>query len=309
MSLQIKKQNAPPDPRAQWGGAPLLPPYWLVFPGFQRGSAVWRMGGGEAYFGAWWAWRRGLSPKRGALYDAMFPQPKGFRDLRQEPAYDCGTAVHRVRRWSRNGRPSYSLPELYQDLRQGNSMEFLYFWKPERQISGLSPGCLSQWWMSEFRLDAVERFCCAEQYMMAEKARLFGDERTHREIMACRDPLKLKKLGRRVSGFTQEAWEKSKYAVVLNGNYQKFMQDPALRHYLLSTCGKVLVEASPFDDIWGIRMTSAEAKASGPDQWRGENLLGFALMEVREEIRRVCAYEDLADWGMIRGKYGCRNQR
>ena len=80
------------------------------------------------------------------------------------------------------------------------------------------------------------------------------------------------------------------------GNFQKFLQNPALKDFLLRTGDKILVEASPRDRIWGIGMGASNENAENPAAWRGRNLLGFALMEVRDELRRVCANEDKIDW-------------
>ena len=74
--------------------------------------------------------------------------------------------------------------------------------------------------------------------------------------------------------------------MILNGNYAKFTQNEALRQFLLSTGDSVLVEASPYDTIWGIGIDPENPNVQDPRQWRGQNLLGFALMEVRDEIRR-----------------------
>jgi ribA/ribD-fused uncharacterized protein len=131
--------------------------------------------------------------------------------------------------------------------------------------------------------------------MMAEKARLFGDGEALTQIMGTTDPRLMRALGRTVTGFDSEVWDKARYSVVLDGNYAKFTQDLALRTYLLSTAGKVLVEASPRDVIWGIGLNATNPQAANPAAWRGTNLLGFALMEVRDEIARVWACEHYAD--------------
>ncbi|MDE6363162.1 MAG: NADAR family protein, partial [Lachnospiraceae bacterium] len=85
-----------------------------------------------------------------------------------------------------------------------------------------------------------------------------------------------------------------KYAIVLNGNYLKFSQNPQLKNFLLHPGNKVLVEASPYDGIWGIKMAQTEQTAQNPLHWRGQNLLGFALMEVRDVLREVCKNEQLS---------------
>lgn len=122
--------------------------------------------------------------------------------------------------------------------------------------------------------------------MMAGKARLFGDEEMLEKIMAASDPRTMKKLGRQVRGFDQAVWEQYKYALVLQGNVCKFSQNPALGQFLLSTGEQILVEASPYDRIWGIGLSATDPRAQDPRQWRGRNLLGFALTEVRDILRQ-----------------------
>ena len=123
--------------------------------------------------------------------------------------------------------------------------------------------------------------------MMAEKARLFGDEEVREEIMNTSDPKLMKALGRKVRNFDPQVWDKVKYSIVLNGNYYKFTQNKEMMDFLLSTGDKILVEASPMDTIWGIGFGKENEKAKNVAMWRGQNLLGFALMEVRDEIRKV----------------------
>ena len=135
--------------------------------------------------------------------------------------------------------------------------------------------------------------------MMASKAQLFGDEEIRKEILKCNDPKQIKALGRKVRGFDQAVWDKLKYAIVLNGNWLKFSQNRYLREFLLSTGDNVLVEASPYDNIWGIRLSANSPEAWDPFKWRGQNLLGFALMEVRDELRRVTRNEMLCDWSLV----------
>ena len=86
---------------------------------------------------------------------------------------------------------------------------------------------------------------------------------------------------------------------MLLGNWYKFSQNRNLREFLLSTGDSVLVEASPYDAIWGIRLAASSPEAQDPMKWRGQNLLGFALMEVRDELRRVTQNEMLCDWSMV----------
>lgn len=139
--------------------------------------------------------------------------------------------------------------------------------------------------------------------MMSKKALLFGDEETNQEIMNAREQNVIKQLGRKVRGFDEEIWEKFKVPIVLTGNYYKFSQLDNLRYYLIGTGETILVEASPYDTAWGIGMAEAEASESDVNAWRGESLLGFALMEVREELARLWKYEKEIDFAVLREKY------
>lgn len=162
--------------------------------------------------------------------------------------------------------------------------KFLYFWghQPERDGS-IGPGCLSQWWPVSFTVDG-RRFATAEHYMMWRKAVLFDDPAGAERILAAPHPHAAKKLGGRVAGFDQAVWEEHRFAIVVAGNLAKFSQDEALRTFLLGTGERVLVEASPLDRIWGIGLTRDDPAAADPARWRGLNLLGLALMEVRGRL-------------------------
>lgn len=135
--------------------------------------------------------------------------------------------------------------------------------------------------------------------MMAGKAELFGDQEIREQILNCSDPRQIKALGRKVRGFDQKVWDRFKYPIVLSGNWCKFSQNRKLREFLLSTGDSVLAEASPYDAIWGIRLAAGSPEAQDPMKWRGQNLLGFALMEVRDELRRVTQNEMLCDWDSV----------
>ena len=125
--------------------------------------------------------------------------------------------------------------------------KYLYFWGHRPTPSGeLSGSCLSQWWPSPFEVDGV-RYATAEHWMMASKARLFGDDEIAAHIVAAPHPDKAKLLGRRVRGFDQQRWEAHRFDVVVAGNRAKFTQHPDLRDFLLGTGDQVLVEASPVD--------------------------------------------------------------
>lgn len=163
-----------------------------------------------------------------------------------------------------------------------NRPEMLLFYG-HRVTKAVTETCLSQWYPCQFEVEGVT-YTSAEQYMMAEKAKLFGDEEIRAEILNTDDPRMCKALGRKVKNFDKAVWDKEKEHIVRKGNTKKFLQNSALRNFLLSTGDKVLVEASPTDRVWGIGMGKNNPDALDPQKWRGQNLLGFALMNVRDFI-------------------------
>jgi ribA/ribD-fused uncharacterized protein len=165
----------------------------------------------------------------------------------------------------------------------GSLPGFVFFWGHEPRAAHPGPWVLSQWWPSEFEVDGV-RYATAEAFLMAEKARTFGDERALAEILAASHPGVVKDAGRRVTPYDDAVWAGVRYDVAVRGNLAKFSQDDDLRAYLLSTSPKVLVEASPVDPVWGIGLSAHDTAAALPSAWRGTNLLGFALTEVRERL-------------------------
>ncbi|MCB1143233.1 MAG: NADAR family protein [Leptospiraceae bacterium] len=161
---------------------------------------------------------------------------------------------------------------------------FVFFWGHSPRKDGrLGPSSLSQWWMCRFEYDGFY-YSSTEQWMMAQKALLFGDHNLHKEILNSQTPKIIKDLGRKVSGFQSDIWNEHKFDIVKKGNYLKFSQNVDLSRYLRSTRGKILVEASPFDSIWGIGLSQDVDEVYDPKLWKGKNLLGFALMEVRDEL-------------------------
>ncbi|WP_369199607.1 NADAR family protein [Streptomyces sp. PU-14G] len=186
-----------------------------------------------------------------------------------------------------DGTAARDVEELCRVARAGRRVKYLFFWGHRPPASGgIGPGCLSQWWPARFRVDGVE-YPGAEHYMMAAKARLFGDEETRRRVIEAPHPGAAKALGRQVRGFDQETWARERYGIVVAANTAKFGQDPRLAAFLAGTAGRVLVEASPVDRVWGIGLAADDARATDPARWRGDNLLGFALMETRAALAPV----------------------
>lgn len=176
----------------------------------------------------------------------------------------------------------YHLDDLLQRLNNGETFKYLFFWghmpyDPPRAT------CLSQWYEASFEVEGT-CFATAEHWMMAEKARTFGDEEHYEQIIQATHPNEAKKLGRKVRNFDSKVWDARRYDIVVEGNQHKFEQNPILADYLKNTGERVIVEASPVDAIWGIGLPKNHLHAAQPWQWRGTNLLGFALMEVRDEL-------------------------
>lgn len=141
----------------------------------------------------------------------------------------------------------------------------------------------SQWYRCQF-LANEQTFGCAEQYMMYGKAVLFGDAAIASEILRADHPKMQKALGRKVANFDATTWNRERERIVLEGNRAKFTQNPALRAELLATAGTELVEASPYDRIWGIGLAATDPRAKDPAQWKGQNLLGKILTRLRDEL-------------------------
>lgn len=168
----------------------------------------------------------------------------------------------------------------------GEKMKYLFFWGHQPRKDGvITQSCLSQWFEMEFEVEGIV-YKTAEHWMMAEKANLFNDEEMYAEILKSDTPGKAKALGRKVRNFNQSIWVESRFAIVKKGNLHKFGQNEKLKDFLLTTGNKTLVEASPFDNIWGIGMAKDNAGVEDPRNWKGPNLLGYALMEVRDEIAK-----------------------
>jgi ribA/ribD-fused uncharacterized protein len=178
----------------------------------------------------------------------------------------------------------YNNQWLLEQIASGVSFKYLFFWghRPSKDGS-ISASCFSQWWEAPFSIDGLT-YRTAEHWMMASKAAMFQDDTTRAEIIYASTPAEAKMLGRKVAGFDTTLWDARKGAIVAVGNYYKFLQHPALSAYLLQTGDRIIVEASPVDPVWGIGMAADHPRVHDPACWRGENLLGYALMEVRDRL-------------------------
>jgi len=144
-------------------------------------------------------------------------------------------------------------------------------------------GFLGQWHPCQFSVEGVQ-YDCAEQYMMHQKAILFGDLEMAERILQNDKPFEQKLMGQRVQGFQHLKWEENKIQIVTTGNRSKFSQNAGLRKKLLATGEAILAEGNPNDIIWGTGLSEDDPDIHYPDRWRGQNLLGVALMKVRAEL-------------------------
>jgi len=172
-----------------------------------------------------------------------------------------------------------SVADVEKAIAAGEQVKFLFFWG--HQGTAASKACLSQWFPSPFT-EHDHMFATAEHYMMWRKATLFDDQHTAKRVLAADHPKQAKDLGRQVRNFDQVTWESHREKIVVDGNVLKFSQHDDMRAFLLGTGDRVLVEASPLDRVWGIGLKGDDPRAEDPAQWRGLNLLGFALRDVRK---------------------------
>lgn len=176
-----------------------------------------------------------------------------------------------------------TLENIIVRFKEKEEFDFLFFWGHTVKDE-VTKSCFSQWFPCEFEENNIV-YKTAEHYMMANKAKLFEDKEIFDKILKSETPNEAKSLGRKVKNFDAQIWDQHKYEIVKQANILKFSQNQEFKNFLLSTNDKIIVEASPYDTIWGIGMLESDENINNPLLWNGENLLGFALMEVRDELR------------------------
>jgi ribA/ribD-fused uncharacterized protein len=187
----------------------------------------------------------------------------------------------------------YNIDWLMQRFETGDSLKYIFFWGHTDKYSGKpSKSCFSQWFDSPFIVGNVT-YKTSEHWMMAQKALLFSNASIFEKIIRCNKPGEAKELGRQVIGYDESIWNDRKFEIVKVGNIHKFNQHPELADYLLKTENRILVEASPVDTIWGIGLSQDSGDIENIYNWRGQNLLGFALMETRDFLREFGLFKPL----------------
>lgn len=147
-------------------------------------------------------------------------------------------------------------------------------------------GYLSNWYPSRFVVVDVE-FSSMEQYMMYRKACCFNDSETAARILRTSDVAEIKRLGRLVAGYDDHVWNGVRQIEVYEGLLAKFSQNAELGAQLVATGNAILAECAVKDRIWGIGLSMHDPARLDPAQWRGQNLLGYALMLTRKKLNRV----------------------
>ena len=181
-----------------------------------------------------------------------------------------------------------SVKELIDLIGDGETPEYIFFWGHSSREP--HPGCFSNWFPLKFEYNGLD-YPSAEHFMMMEKARCFGDNHMLAKMNTGRltraHPGHVKALGRQVRNFDQDVWEAHIWEPMVDALVNKFSQHDEFMEYILSTGDAVLVEASPYDRVWGIGMLDSDEGINDPRNWKGRNLLGFVLMEARDIIRTM----------------------
>ena len=141
-------------------------------------------------------------------------------------------------------------------------------------------GYLSNWYLADFMIDRIA-FSSMEQYMMYQKAVVFDDTEIAKEILATSDVAEIKAYGRKVLNYNDTVWNGVRQIIIYRGLLEKFRQNKELAQQLLATEDAILAECAVKDRIWGIGLNMRDKDRLDIKKWKGQNLLGFALMEVR----------------------------
>lgn len=157
-------------------------------------------------------------------------------------------------------------------------MEIICFHNPDEEN-----GYLSNWYLSDFVVHG-KSFSSMEQYMMYCKAICFHDESVADQILATDDVAKIKSLGRLVSNYEENFWNGVRQIIIYEGLFAKFSQNEELKEKLKATENALLAECAVKDCIWGIGLSMKDPDRNDKTKWNGQNLLGYALMMVRERL-------------------------
>lgn len=167
---------------------------------------------------------------------------------------------------------------------EGQEVDAVFFHLPSEPN-----GYLSNWYSSPFDLDGIH-FTSAEQYIMYKKCVLFGDQISADAILATDDTSVQQKIGRKAKGYNEDVWAGMRQLIAVRGLLAKFSQNEDLKQKLLETGDAWLVECAHSDTIWACGIRLNEDERFDTSKWRGQNLLGFALMEARSILRKAAGH-------------------
>lgn len=184
-------------------------------------------------------------------------------------------------------------------------MDIICFHNPDEDN-----GYLSNWYPSPFTVDDIA-FSSMEQFMMYRKAICFGDEAVAAQILSTSDVAEIKSLGRQVSNYDESMWNGIRQIVVYGGLLAKFSQNEELKGKLKATENAVLAECAVKDRIWGIGLSMKDPNRLNKAKWNGQNLLGYALMMVRERLQQDYSWEQrkLSELATMHARIGWQNLR
>ena len=204
-------------------------------------------------------------------------------------------APHKVKFFKR-----YNIDWLIDIVKTGTQLKYITFWHEGKEYPNYY---FSQWYQGKPFSVNGRSYLSAEQYMMSEKALLFNDLYHYGLIMEEPSPKKCKDLGRLVSGFDSMMWDNALREIIFHGNLGKFQSDITLLDALLETENAVLIEASPYDGIYGAGLTESDLLNSDgslkvqPENWKNPkngtqatNHLGFVLMGIRDLFRQLMGH-------------------
>ncbi|WP_242829343.1 NADAR family protein [Butyrivibrio sp. WCD3002] len=213
-------------------------------------------------------------------------------DSAARTASDTFESLDGLKLWNR-----YDINWLISEVEQGKQHKYTCFW---HDTASSDNSILSSWHAGKPIMINGRKYVTAEQYMISEQALLFGDYDSYKIIMDEADPQKCKKAGRSIQNYDENTWRAAFKEIIFRGFYMRALCDEEFAKALLATGEDVLIEASPFDDVYGAGMKESELVTPEgelktlPQEWRAyksekqsENVLGFVLMGVRDCIRKL----------------------
>lgn len=184
--------------------------------------------------------------------------------------------------WRQIKFPTYSV----QNLIHSDELlyaDYIFFREPEQGL--INESAFSMWYEAPFKVGEAE-YRTVRQYFLAEKAKAFGDEETRINIINSQNPEEMEKLADSVKNFDTNVWDEVRYAIMLVGNYHKFWNNIELKKLLIESEDSVIVYAHPENLLWRNGVEESDTRAYTPQLWPGRNLLGFALMELRDHLNK-----------------------